>query len=381
MHRTRNAAAALLLAAVLLPFDVNAAGLRYVSTQADRDLQNHAYYCETKGALEALEAGANIDAMSSSGFTPLMTAALSECDELAQILIDRGANLTAENDSGKTALDIARLGAPNIVDALEAALGGGAQAAPGQGGKRTAPGKTAAHPAKLRYVSTKADRDLQNHAYYCETQGALEALEAGANIDAMDSSGFTPLMMAALSECDELAQILIDRGANLTAENDSGKTALDLAKLGAPNIVDALETALGGGEAVKPRTDAASEPQRGGNRTVSVTKVAAAGVSNGPPAGYYECYFYGFSGIQGSSMTSMNVLGEGRYEALGDAGNFTYDAGSNTLNLAGGGLAGLVAHIEQSDGKPAIVFIRKENERGGTPAIDISDTWCYFEPR
>lgn len=109
--------------------------------------------------------------------------------------------------------------------------------------------------------------------------------------------------------------------------------------------------------------------------------LTTAGLSGGPPAGYYECYFYGFAGIQNSSMTSMNVLGDGRYEALVDAGGFAYDAGSNTLNLTGGGLAGLVAHIEQSDGKPAIVFIRKENEKGGTPAIDISDTWCYFEPR
>lgn len=120
-----------------------------------------------------------------------------------------------------------------------------------------------------------------------------------------------------------------------------------------------------------------------GNATAAAGRTTAAipGASEGPPAGYYECYFTGLYGIQNSSMTSMNVLGDGRYEALGDIGSFGYDEGSNTLSMQGGGLAGLVAHLEQSDGKPAIVFIRKENEKGGTPAIDISDTWCYFEPR
>jgi hypothetical protein len=238
---------------------------------------------------------------------------------------------------------------------------------------------------KLRHASTQADRDLLNHANYCETRQALQALDAGANIDTMDSGGFTPLMLAALNDCDELAQILIDRGANLTAKNNSGDTAVDLAKLGAPNIVDALQAALGGGgEAAPPEPPAAARPQQTREETAQGATApgqlavpanasggmpeAAPAASEGPPAGYYECYFYGFSGIQGSSLTSMNILGEGRYEALGEAGGFTYDAGSNTLNLTDGGLAGLVAHMEQSDGKPAIVFIREENESGEGPA-------------
>ncbi|MCC7266131.1 MAG: hypothetical protein IT546_02190 [Caulobacteraceae bacterium] len=100
-----------------------------------------------------------------------------------------------------------------------------------------------------------------------------------------------------------------------------------------------------------------------------------------PPAGHYECYFYGAYGLQNSSMTEISLLGGGRYEALGDRGRFQYDAGRGLLRMIGGGLAGRVAHAEESDGKPAIVFIRDENEVGGEPTIDISDTWCYFKPR
>ena len=52
-----------------------------------------------------------------------------------------------------------------------------------------------------------------------------------------------------------------------------------------------------------------------------------------------------------------------------------------TLRMETGPLAGRVAQVRESSGKPAIVFIRKENEVDGRPTIDISDTWCYFEPR
>lgn len=115
----------LLLASAMFPLGVHAAGLRHAATQADRELLNHAYYCETGKALAALDAGANIDVVSSGGFTPLMTAALNDCDELAAALIARGAALDPKNSDGQTALDIAHINSPNIADRIEAAGGGG----------------------------------------------------------------------------------------------------------------------------------------------------------------------------------------------------------------------------------------------------------------
>ena len=112
-----------------------------------------------------------------------------------------------------------------------------------------------------------------------------------------------------------------------------------------------------------------------------VGSAASAATAGAPPVGYYECYFYGTYGLQGSSITSIDILDDGRYRALGEVGSYSWDAGTNTLDLTGAALAGRVAHMKQSDGKPAIVFVRKENEVGGKPTIDISDTWCYFEPR
>lgn len=97
------------------------------------------------------------------------------------------------------------------------------------------------------------------------------------------------------------------------------------------------------------------------------------------PAGYYECYFHGDYGLQNSSMTSMRIHGPAEYEAMDERGRYTQSDG--TLRMETGPLAGRVAQMRESSGKPAIVFIRKENEVDGRPTIDISDTWCYFEPR
>jgi len=56
-----------------------------------------------------------------------------------------------------------------------------------------------------------------------------------------------------------------------------------------------------------------------------------------------------------------------------------YSETDGTLRMETGTLAGRVAHVRESSGKPAIVFIRRENEVGGRPTIDISDTWCYMK--
>ncbi|MGQ7791333.1 hypothetical protein ACUN0C_02875 [Faunimonas sp. B44] len=107
----------------------------------------------------------------------------------------------------------------------------------------------------------------------------------------------------------------------------------------------------------------------------------AATSADAPPAGYYECYFYGSYGLENSSIIEMHVLEGSRYRALDEVGAFQVDPGSGVLRLTSGALTGRIAHLKASDGKAAIVFLRKENEVGGRPTIDISDTWCYFEPR
>ena len=51
----------------------------------------------------------------------------------------------------------------------------------------------------------------------------------GANIDAVDLKGKTPLSHAAYSGYKELAELLISKGANVNAIDNKGRTPLDWA--------------------------------------------------------------------------------------------------------------------------------------------------------
>ena len=54
-------------------------------------------------------------------------------------------------------------------------------------------------------------------------------LEAGADVEARDEDGWTPLMLAAVNnENPEMVQVLLEAGADATAKNGEGKTAWDL---------------------------------------------------------------------------------------------------------------------------------------------------------
>lgn len=54
-----------------------------------------------------LDSGANVNPRSTGGFTPLHKAAFGGNVELSRLLLDRGADVEAETDDGRTPLDIA----------------------------------------------------------------------------------------------------------------------------------------------------------------------------------------------------------------------------------------------------------------------------------
>ena len=58
----------------------------------------------------------------------------------------------------------------------------------------------------------------------------------GANPNATDASGTTPLMMAAGYGYTDIVKILLSHGANPRLATNEGITALDLARSGVPDI-------------------------------------------------------------------------------------------------------------------------------------------------
>jgi ankyrin repeat protein len=120
-----------------------------------------------------LERGADVKAQNKDGDTPLHLALEKGHVEIAGILIERGADVSAQNNYGDTPLHVA---------------------------------------------SEKG---------HVEIAGIL--IERGADVAAQNIYGYTPLHLASENGQVEIADILIEHSADVTAENKGGSTALHLA--------------------------------------------------------------------------------------------------------------------------------------------------------
>ena len=161
------------------------------------------------------------------GVTELMRAG---CDPVrVKALINAGANVDLASDTGWTALLGTAMGGtlldntpPGCVQATEELIAAGANL----NARETLSGRT-----PLIYA-----------IMWRRTQVAEVLIKSGADLNiALPRSGETPLILAALSGQSELVQALIAAGANLNQREKDGATALTLATWNChPDIVKAL---------------------------------------------------------------------------------------------------------------------------------------------
>jgi ankyrin repeat protein len=152
------------------------------------------YHSITNANIEAVEqhiaAGADVNAKSSGGTTPLYVAALGGHKEIAELLIAEGANVNAKNGMGATPLIVAALFRHKVVAEL--------------------------------------------------------LIAEGADVNAKDGlSGETPLHNAAYGGHKEIVELLIANSADVNAKSESknrffkGRTPLDSAEYN-PETADLL---------------------------------------------------------------------------------------------------------------------------------------------
>ena len=169
----------------------------------------------------AAEVEADVNKKDDNGTTPLMFAAKSGYDKVANKLIDAAAKLDTEDSQGKTALMFAALkDQENVAKILI---------------------------EKGAYVN-RTDEFGQTVLYFAAKFGHIDIvhllIKASDDIDAQDEWGDTSLMLAAKFGHLDVVNALLDAGASVNAQNQEGMTCLmNAAEKGYDNIVKVLTAA------------------------------------------------------------------------------------------------------------------------------------------
>ena len=159
---------------------------------------------DTKAVKLFLSAGIDVHATNSSGETALHIAANNDDAETIAMLLKAGADINAKDERGKTPL----------LDAVTNGYGGL---------KATPPLIAAGADLKTRY---KYGNSILFEAANSDAAAPVQALiKAGAELDAANENGETPLFYAA-SLGRKVTPLLIQAGANVNAKNKDGQTPL-----------------------------------------------------------------------------------------------------------------------------------------------------------
>ncbi|MCL2001696.1 MAG: ankyrin repeat domain-containing protein, partial [Planctomycetes bacterium] len=194
------------------------AGADVNETNEDGDTALHyaAYWNNNPEVVKTLiEHGADVDGKGEYERTPLMRAvAGSEAGNIIALL-DAGADADLEDEDGKKAIDHTPSEMPSWADedtwkAAMARLSGG--------------GKSAGN--------AMSDKDFLELCVNGTPEEVERAIKSGANVNAVDDDGVTPLMYAARSNVVPVAALLLEAGADIEAYDRDGDMPLHWAALG-----------------------------------------------------------------------------------------------------------------------------------------------------
>ena len=158
-----------------------------------------------------LKAGADVNAKEEYGWTPLMLAARYNTNpEVLTVLLDAGTNAKAKNDEGQTALDYASVNekfkGTRVLRLLEEKTGLFSE----ERGKR-------------------ATEELLDTVGKVDSEKVNQLIHAGANVNARNKNGWTPLMIAAWKNpSPKILTALLSHGADVHAKSGDGWTPLML---------------------------------------------------------------------------------------------------------------------------------------------------------
>jgi ankyrin repeat protein len=186
----------------------------------DIDLLTVSFWGRPKDIESALSRGANIEAKSQNGYTPIMFASAWNDARAVKHLIKRGADVEARNDTGETALILACIiGDPSYVgdsSKIRTLVKMGASLISTDNSGRT---------PLMAYIDSDGNK-----------RTARFLIKSGADVNARDADGKTVLMYAVLGYFYDtvsfpdigIVKAIIDAGASLNDLDNKGGSALDM---------------------------------------------------------------------------------------------------------------------------------------------------------
>ena len=188
----------------------------------DTMMHRYAFAYSYDEAKRLLEKGANVNGLNEVGETPLHMAAFAGATKRVQLFLEYGADIRATDKFGRTPLHGAA--GQGKLETVKTLLAWGADPKTVDQGGRT----------PLHEVSEGSTRDLSNSLIAMEQTPKLDdfpgtaklLLEAGAHVDARDSSGDTPLHFSSSGAYRDVSELLLSHGADINAANDASETSL-----------------------------------------------------------------------------------------------------------------------------------------------------------